>query len=344
MVRFTARSMVRTLAQATVLVSASILVGAVGCGGGGSDKPADQPVDMSSLAPAPDATVFVQVLAGSSDAEQFVPNVKTQLVSAMTGAGYKLVESKDAKPDVVANITVNATQEQSFFQVQVNGKVQADYKVQLAAKFVASSDSAVIDQATSDFTGKDGVVEQNAIDKLIVHLSKTGKLTAWAHSVRAKIEGAEEDLWKAANADGCKAGATATACDGVKKYLEEYPTGKHAAEGRQAMQDGEVAITKAKEEDMWKAAAVEQCQKPTKSYDCKGVEDYLAKYPTGSHAAEAKDAMKASEKQREALKKVEDAKKKAASREDCIKECRRAYESYRAFEILVARCVQTECS
>lgn len=335
-------SSIRTFAFVSFLGAASITSG-WGCGGGASAGKDEAPLDMSSLAPAPDATVFVQVTAGSAEAEPFLANVKTQLTSAMSGAGYKLVESAEAKPDILAKVTVNATQEQSFFQVQVNGQVQASYSVKLAASFVSAAEAAVIDQATSDFSGKDGAVEQKAIDKLLVHLSKSGKLTAWAHAARSKVEGAEADLWKAANVDGCKAGKTATACDGVKAYLEKYPSGKHAADGRQAMQDGEVAMKAAQEEDMWKAAAVDQCKKPTKSYDCKGVEDYLAKYPTGGHAAEAKDAMKASEKAREGLKKVEDAKKKAASREDCIKECRRAYETYAAFEILVNRCVQTEC-
>lgn len=332
----------RSFALGSLLAAAGICIGGFGCGGA-SETPQEQPVDMSSLAPAPDATIFVQVTAGSGDAEPFVANVKTQLTSTLSGAGYKLVESADAKPDILAKVTVNATQEQSFFQVQVNGKVQASYKVQIAASFVSAAESAVIDQANSDFSGKDGAVEQRAIDKLLVHIGKSGKLTAWAHAARAKVEGAEEDLWKAANADGCKAGKTATACDGVKAYLDKYPSGKHAAAARQAMQDGEVATKAAQEEDLWKAAAVDQCKKPTKSYDCKGVEDYLAKYPTGGHAAEAKDAMKASEKTREGLKKAEDAKKKAASREDCVKECRRAYETYAAFEILVNRCVQTEC-
>jgi hypothetical protein len=339
MFRFSPKSVASALLCSTVLFTASW-----GCGGGSTQNTTEEKVDMSSLAPAPDATVFVEVKAGTGEAEQFVPNVKSQLVTSLSGAGYKLVESADGKPDIVARVTVNATQEQSFFQVQVNGKVQASFKVAISASFVSAGASSVIDQATSEFSGKDGVVEQSAIDKIVVHLGKTGKLTSWAHSEKAKIEAAEDDLWKAGNVEGCKKPTTATACDGVKAYLEKYPTGKHAAEARAAMQEGETAAAAGKEEDVWKAAMVDQCKKPTKSYDCKGVEDYVAKYPTGAHVAEGKEAMKASEKAREGLKKAEDAKKKAASRDDCIKECRRSYETYRSFEVLVARCVQTECN
>ncbi len=313
------------------------------CGGGSSDK-AEGPVDTSNLAPAPDMTMFVKVEAGSSEAQQFLPNVKTALTNAFTAAGYKLVASEDAKPDMVAKVTVNATEEQSVFQVQVNGKVQSSFKVQLAASFVASADAAVIDQATSEFSGKDGAVEQKAIDKIIVHLGTTGKLNTYASNAKAKVQAAEDDLWKAANVDGCKKPQSAKACDGVKAYIEKYPAGKYTAEARQAMTDSEAEMAKMKEEEAWKAAAADQCKKPTKSYDCKGVEEYLSKFPTGAHAADAKAAMKASESAREALKRKEDATKKQANKEDCIKDCRRSYETYAAFEILVARCVQTECS
>src|SRR5512139_2519394 len=157
MVRLSAKSVASALVLSTVLLSS-----AWGCGGGSAQNAKEENVDMSSLAPAPDATVFVQVKAGTGEAEQFVPNVKTQLVSSLTGAGYKLVESEDGKPDIVARVTVNATQEQSFFQVQVNGKTQASYKVSISASFVSAGESSVIDQATSDFSGKDGEVEQKA--------------------------------------------------------------------------------------------------------------------------------------------------------------------------------------
>ena len=75
----------------------------------------------------------------------------------------------------------------------------------------------------------------------------------------------------------------------------------------------------------------------------KAIEEYLSKYPTGAHAADAKAAMKSSEKAREDLKKKEDALQKKASREECIKDCRRAYERAVYFDVLVNRCVQTEC-
>lgn len=344
--RFT-RFMTSAMLVCGVLVSA-----AWGCGGGGSTDA--KAVDTSKLAPAPDLAVLVVVKAGTSEGDQFVPNVKSALTTSLTSAGYKLVDNEEGKPDVVAKVTVNATQEQSLFQVQVGGKVQVSYAVKINASFVSAGEASVIDQTTSEFSGKDGVVEQEAVDKILVHLGTTGKLATYAKTSKEKAQKAEDDkkaaevkaeddLWKAANVEGCRKPTAKDACAGVKAYIAKYPSGKYTAEGRQAMQDGEAEATRMAEEDAWKAAAVDQCQKPTKSYDCKAVEEYLSKYPTGAHAADAKAAMKSSEKAREDLKKKEDALKKKASREECVKDCRRAYERALYFEILVNRCIQTEC-
>lgn len=334
-----------------MLVGGVLLSAASGCGGGSKEA---QGVDMTKLAPAPDLKVLVVVKAGTSDAEQFIPNVKAALTTSLTSAGYNLVDNEEGKPDVVAKVTVNATQKQSMFQVQVNGRVQVSYAVKLNASFVSAGEAAVIDQAASEFTGKDGAVDQPAVDKILVHLSDTGKLVTYAKTAKEKAfqaeaekkaaeEKAEEDLWKAANVDGCRKPTAQNPCEGVKAYVAKYPAGKYTAEGRQAIQDGQAEAARMAEEDMWKAAAVDQCKKPTKSYDCKAVEDYLAKYPTGGHAADAKATMKSSEKAREDLKKKEEAVKKKASHDECIKDCRRAYERAFYFEVLVNRCIQTEC-
>jgi hypothetical protein len=334
-----------------MLVCGVLLSAAWGCGGGSTEA---KDVDTSKLAPAPDLSVLVNVQAGTSEAGQFIPNVKTALTTSLTSAGYKLVDNEEGKPDVIAKVTVNATEEKSLFQVQVGGKVQVSYAVKLSASFVSAGEASVIDQATSDFSSGDGTVEQSAIDKILVHLSTTGKLATYAKTSKEKAQKADEDkkaaeqkaeddLWKAANVEGCRKPTAANACEGVEAYIAKYPSGKYTAEGRQAMLDGKAESARMAEEDMWKAAAVDQCKKPTKSYDCKAVEEYLAKYPTGAHAADAKAAMKSSEKAREDLKKKEDALQKKASREDCIKECRRSYERAFYFEVLVNRCIQTEC-
>jgi len=326
--------------------------------GGGAQGPAD----MSTMAPAPDATIFVKVDAASAEANPYTANVRSQLVSSFNAAGYKLVESTEAGPDVVARVTLNATEEQSLFKTQVNGQVQKSYSVTISATLLASSDAAVIDQAESSFSSSDGQVDKAAVDQVVYAFNKSGKLQQWVANIKANQDKAEEDLWVAGNAEGCKNAKSNEACDGMETYLKKYPTGKHAAAARQAIEDGKASMKKAeeeaqaakdeekaaedakKEDAVWKAAVVDQCKKPTKSYDCKDVEAYLQRYPAGKYAADAKAAMKASEKAREALKKKEDAVKKRADRKECIRDCRRYYEKYYAYEILVNRCIQNECN
>jgi len=327
---------------ASVILGGGVLLAAA-CGGGSA-----QPKAVTPPAAAPkevaDFGILVQVEPATPEAEQLAPGVSTAFSSALSSAGYLVVE-KGGKPRAIAKVKVNATEKPSFIQTQVNGKRKVDYNVQLNASFVEAEEAAVIDQASSDFVSSDGAVDANAVNQLVSHLASSGKLAAFAKGQANKVQQVEDDLWKAAAVEGCASAKAATACDGVKAYVAKYPSGKYTADARKALADAEVNGKKNAEDALWNSASVDQCKKPTKSYDCKGIEDYLAKYPTGAHAAEAKDAMKASEKPREALRKTEEASKKKASYEECVKDCRRAYSDYRpdAFEILVNRCVQTEC-
>jgi hypothetical protein len=215
--------------------------------------------------------------------------------------------------------------------------------VTVAASFVGAGDGAVIDAATVEFESDDGNIPEGTLRSLLGQLSKSGKLVAYQKDSKAKVAGAEEDLWNASNEEGCKTATKKDQCDGVRAYIAKYPAGAHTAAGRAALQAADASMAKAAEEEAWKAAALEVCQKPTKSYDCKAVEQYVAKYPGGAHAVEGRAALKGSERALEALKKKEDAVKKKASAAECEKECRRFYERHVYFEILSNRCIQTEC-
>jgi len=301
---------------------------------------------------APELGIDVSVTAASSEANPLADKVRSSTTNALTAAGYKLVESSGT-PEVHAKMTVAATEEASLFQTQINGKRQVTYKVQVSLALVSVANSAVLDQVTTEFSSSDGSVDENAIRNLVTQIGSNGKLAAYSGKLKQDAQAAEdkkgqdeENLWKAANADGCKSASKLDACDGVKAYIQKYPSGRHTADARKAIQDGEAHMTIVEEENAWKAAVVDQCIKPTKSYDCADVEKYLAKYPTGAHAAAAKDAMKNSERAREALKAKEDTAAKKASFDDCSKDCRRSYAGFgspRWVEILVSRCVQLEC-
>ncbi len=314
--------------------------GAVALAPGGAQKP------------APELGIDVSVTAASSEAEPIADKVRSSTTNALTAAGYKLVESS-GKPELHAKMTISASEEPSLFQTQINGKRQVTYKIQVSLALVSASDSTVVDQVTTEFESSDGSIDENALRNLVTQIGSNGKLVAYSNKLEQDAKTAEDkksseedQLWQAANVDGCKNASKSNACDGVKTYIQKYPSGRHTADARKAIQDGDAHMASVEEENAWKAAVVDQCTKPTKSYDCSDVQKYLATYPTGAHAADAKEAMKTSEKARDALKAKEDAAARKESFNDCSKDCRRSYMDYgspRWVEILVSRCVQLEC-
>jgi hypothetical protein len=321
----------------------ALIVGCVllpsACGGAPSQGAASA-ADIK-LAPAPDLGVSLSV-RGEAEGQAFASHVKTELTSAMTAAGYKLI-AKEKASDVDAAVIVTAAEQPSMFAVMVNGKKKQTFKVTVAASFVGAVDGAVVDTATIDFESSDGTIPPGALKPLLGQLSQSGKLVAYQEGAKAKQAAAEADLWKAANVEGCKAATKKEQCDGVRAYITKYPAGGQTADARAALQAADESIAKHAEEEAWKGAALDVCQKPTKSYDCQAVEDFVKKYPSSAHAKEGRDAAKATEKKREALKKGEDAAKKKANAAECEKSCRRFYERHVYYELLANRCIQTEC-
>lgn len=318
------------------------------CGGGGGQA-TSTPASARKWPAAPDLKVKLVVKADAKEAEPFVANVKATLGAVFTTAGYSMVEKED-EAQVVAKVGLTAVEEKAFFKVMVDGKEQTSFKVTVSASFVATSDTAVVDAATVEFVGADGQADEGALADLVMQVSTSGKLAAHAQALQDKVQAekdkvaqAEEDLWKAANVEGCREPKTDTACDGVKAYLKEYPSGTHAAAGRQAMEDSKVKLAELEDDKAWEAADAEACKKPQSVDACKGVEKYLKKYPAGLHKDEAKSALKAAEAPLAQLQKKADAEKKKKNYAQCVKGCRRQYETYRAFQTLVQRCIQTEC-
>jgi hypothetical protein len=324
----------------------TVLALVVGCAllpsacGGAPSQGAVSAADIK-LAPAPDLGVSLAV-RGEAEGQAFAGHVKTELTAAMTAAGYKLI-TKEKGAEVDAAVIVTAAEQPSMFAVMVNGKKKQTFKVTVAASFVGTLDGAVVDTASVDFESSDGTIPAGALKPLLGQLSQSGKLVAYQEGAKAKQAAAETDLWTAANADGCKAATKKEQCDGVRAYIAKFPAGSHTADGRAALQAADESMAKHAEEEAWKGAALDVCQKPTKSYDCQAIEDFLKKYPASGHGKEARDAVKATEKKREALRKTEDAAKKKANAAECEKSCRRFYERHVYYELLSNRCIQTEC-
>lgn len=128
-----------------------------------------------------------------------------------------------------------------------------------------------------------------------------------AHAERVEVEkqrraqAAESAAWQLANATVCAQSPKFSDCTQVIRYLNGFPAGQHRAEAEQALmqaqgvrqrasRDAGIARVKA-DVSAWKTAHVEVCRSPESAASCDGVNAYVAAYPAGRYAVEAKDLL-----------------------------------------------------
>jgi len=333
----------------TLLMGSVMALLAVACGGGTSNTPAKSAT--KDQGPAPELSIKLQVEATTEEAKAFLPGVTSALTSTFANAGYTLVEDEKTA-QVQAKVLVGASEKPAVFQTTINGQRQVSYNVKVDASFMALGDSSLIDKTVAQFTADSGEVDAAAIENLVAQLGERGKLRRYAQRLEEnkqaeaqRVKDEEDKIWQAANADDCRKSTSESACKGVDDYLAKYPSGRYAAEGRKAIEEGKGAAEDRREEDMWAKATVAKCKQPSKVEDCQGIQQYLEKYPNGKHAEEANGTLKSVAVQLQALQKRAEAEAAAENKQECIKECKRRFIDYSpgAFNILVSRCIQTDC-
>lgn len=128
-----------------------------------------------------------------------------------------------------------------------------------------------------------------------------------AHAERVEVRkqeqarAADAAAWQLANADTCAQSPQFTDCVDVIHYLNGFPAGAHRAEAEQALSRAETVRQRASRDaaiervkgdiGAWRAADPEQCRNPETATSCDGVNAYVAAYPTGRYAGEAKDLL-----------------------------------------------------
>lgn len=143
-------------------------------------------------------------------------------------------------------------------------------------------------------------------------LSVLTKAVTESPSVRAyaeRVAGAKQQTakaadaaaWEKANAGACAQSPRFSDCSEVIRYLNGFPSGEHRTEAEQALLHAEsvrqrasrdAGISRVKADvSAWKAANVEACRAPEAPNACEGVNTYVATYPAGRFAAEAKDLL-----------------------------------------------------
>lgn len=168
-----------SLVTAGLLVGLNVLAGPIGCGGasGGGSKTAQAVTgDVAKL------PIYIVKSDGSSD--PYEAAATAAVAQALSGAGFKVTE-KEKKADVFARIGVSKQQEQSLFQVQINGKTKVNYKVTVVVQIV-DRDGKAIDKVEGSYSSSEGEADQGEVTDIINKLSASPVLAKYATDTKAE--------------------------------------------------------------------------------------------------------------------------------------------------------------
>jgi hypothetical protein len=296
-------------------------------------------------------------------------HVDAAVQAAFVAGGYTMVSSAAAPHDVTLRTTTTAAVEQSMFQVQVNGVAKVNLRVTVALTAVLA-DGRVIDHATTQYvTGTDEPPNAEQMRPLVQSLRSSGRLAqaagglretkqadarkerqAAADADRAKAAAEEaartqrhiddEASWQAASTSTCAAAASLTACATLETWLKGHPASEHAQEAKQTLDIALPKVVALGDAMAWDKANAPACKAPAKSSDCDGVKSYLATFPTGAHADEARAMRDAAWTKTEALRKQETASAEAKqAREEALAEAeaKREIQQQKADEMKACR-------
>lgn len=226
----------------------------VACGGGASEEPA---VSAPVSAPAPsNVSSLTFHFRPSLSADPVAGSLRSKLEGQLVSAGYKLVEGT---ADVELALEVRSQLVPSMFQVSLNG--QPSGKTHVVATVALYGSGALLDRVQADWTGDAGTVDDGAVATLvngIGHSNGVGRLSAQIEQRHQAEAQAAEDATRRAE---------------EKKKLAEL--------AEQKRQRGQ-------EDAAWAMTHPERCANPAAPTACDRVRAFLAQYPEGAHAEEAK--------------------------------------------------------
>ncbi|MCC6646779.1 MAG: hypothetical protein IT374_14545 [Polyangiaceae bacterium] len=336
-------------------------------------------------------TIFV----GMPEEERAAPlarKLQSAIVARLSGLGYS-VATEEAEADVVATLELTVTPKPSVLVVYVNGVQKVNYAVHAA--LTAKAERQVLSTATVDYDAEEGassrqvdVLVQAVSGRRLQALAKARKARAdkeakaeadrrdaederreeAAAAQRKAREDADAAAWAAVNLAACTEPVDLSGCEALAAYLKKFPEGAHAREGKPALERGQVAQARLRDERDWTGAGVETCKAPKAAADCDGVKGYLEKHPAGKHVDEARAALASTRDTIEKLRKKEEAEEakatqrreaeearsaakaaaeqKARERQECVSDCKENQCGWRMrnYETCVSVCIARVCN
>lgn len=98
----------------------------------------------------------------------------------------------------------------------------------------------------------------------------------------------DEEAWTLAHSERCAEPVRAADCTGVKEYVADFPSGKHAGDAKYMLAALPDRLAKVPEETQWNKLDIAECKLADDVESCSDIADYLKRMPMGKHAAEAR--------------------------------------------------------
>lgn len=272
----------RPLRPLAIAVFLGLSTGLAACGGGAIEG--GVAVDPRTP-PAKEVMGLTLLVAqgGSSESDRFAQ----ALGAALGRSGFNVTNDASAHADVALRTSVSVMPDDSFLKMQVNGKSKV--------KFIVTVDVVAaqpLDQLHAEYKSYEGdPPDEESIGSLVVAFAHSRRVVAFAkRQSSTAAEASNDDVeWNAADPTACKVPATLEACDAVRAYLVKHPQGKYAAEASRTLAAGGPTLERLRKDDnAWENAGAMECRTQKTREACVGVEVYVAKFPAGAHAAEAR--------------------------------------------------------
>ncbi|GMV15897.1 MAG: hypothetical protein AMXMBFR56_41210 [Polyangiaceae bacterium] len=205
--------------------------------------------------------------------------IQSAVESSLSQAGIQLVGEKDA--DVVATLRVGKAEKTGFFKVVSNGKPVVNYTYQVTLQVTGGG--SVIELAMTTFTGEANEVDNEKIAEIARAVAGSDKLKRYARQLANQRKTAAVEA----------------------KQAEDEQKEKEAKAEKEASQKAEAIA--------WVEADAPSCREPAGPDSCKSLELYVAKYPDGLHAVEAKAILNGAAPKLEKLREDDSAWNKAGA-------------------------------
>ncbi len=207
-----------------------------------------------TTAAATNASDLMLLVTGDSSVANAVQTRLTQL-------GYQVTTDPKAYHDAEVSVNEDKVQNKSLITVKVNGRESVSYTSHLTATLRVGG--VTFAEASAEFDSEDGI-DADDLERVVAAVTNKTTMTKLAENTR-------------------------------KHKSELAARAKNESEAKEAsrLAEEEAAKKKARDEDetAWAQVVVAECTTPRDEDACEKVKEYLAKLPTGIHAAEARAAL-----------------------------------------------------